>query len=71
MSPSERFERQLVDDAHRKDLSPLDRAWAYATAIININTGKSYTIKEVKEMDRSLLLNLVSTSKGGQRGGDG
>jgi len=64
LSYSKRFERQLVDDAHRRDLNPLDRAWAYATAIANINTGKNYTIKEVKEMDRIELVNLLSRNVG-------
>jgi len=49
----------------------MDRAWAYATAIVNINTGKSYTVKQVKKMDTKFLLTLVSTSQGGQRAGDG
>jgi ParB/RepB/Spo0J family partition protein len=64
LSASERFERQLIDDAHRKDLSPLDRAWAYATAIININTGKNYTVKNVKKMGREVVLNLIRVEDG-------
>jgi len=34
------------------------RAWAYATAIININTGGNYTIPEVKRMEREHLIKL-------------
>jgi len=73
LSYSKRFERQLVDDAHRRDLNPLDRAWAYATAVVNINTGKNYTIKQVKEMDRDRLVNLLTYSKvlSGKEGGKG
>ncbi len=42
----------------------MDRAWAYATAIININLeaqGKEerYTIPEVKQMEKGVLLKLV------------
>jgi hypothetical protein len=37
----------------------MKKAWAYGTAIININTGKNYTIPEVKKMDRNTLLNLI------------
>ena len=39
----------------------MKRAWAYGTAIININTGKGYTIPEVKAMPRELLINLLAT----------
>jgi len=63
LSPREHLERQLIDDAHRKDLTPLERAWAYATAIININTGGNYTIPQVKRMDRRRLLNLIDPPK--------
>lgn len=63
-----RLERQLIDDANRKDLSDMERAWAYATAIININSeaqGKKerYTILEVKKMKKDPLLKLVGVQE--------
>jgi len=41
----------------------MDRAWAYATAIVNINTGKSYTVRQIKKMDREGLLTLINPPK--------
>jgi len=67
LSEEKWFERQLADDALRKQLSTIDRAFAYATAIININTGKNYKLKDIKKMwgkDREQILNLVFTPKG-------
>lgn len=64
LSPSERFERQIVADTQRKELSPMDRAWAYATAVANINTGKDHTVKQVKGMNKETLLKLVSFGDG-------
>ena len=66
-----RLERQLIDDANRKDLSDMERAWAYATGIININLkaqGKDerYTIPQVKEMKNENLVNLIGLSVGGR-----
>lgn len=71
LKQQERFERQIIADSQRKELSPMDRAWAFTTAIVNINTGKSYTVKEIKVMDKSYLLTLADkTSPGqGQTGG--
>jgi len=57
--PEGHLERQLIDDAQHKNLSDIERVWAYATAIININTGGNYTIPEVKRMERDALLNLI------------
>lgn len=57
------LERQLSDDALRRQLSSVDRAFAYATGVVNINTGKYHTVEEVKEMwkkDKEKLLNLVT-----------
>jgi len=56
-----RLERQLIEDANRKELNVMERAWAYGTAIVNINTGENYTIEDVKEMKRELLQKLVAT----------
>jgi ParB/RepB/Spo0J family partition protein len=66
LSPSKRLERQIIADKQRKELSPMDTAWAYATAIANINTDKNYTVKEIKAMDKVLLLTLVT--KGDHKG---
>lgn len=55
----ERFERQIIADSQRKELSPMDRAWAFTTAITNINTGKNYTVKQIKAMDKNQILTLV------------
>lgn len=62
LSEEKWFERQLADDELRKKLGDLDRMWAFATGIVNINTGKFHTIKEIKEMwekDSETLLNLI------------
>ncbi|HUS49671.1 MAG TPA: ParB/RepB/Spo0J family partition protein, partial [Candidatus Paceibacterota bacterium] len=76
LNKATRLERQLIDDANRKDLSEMERAWAYATAVININLeaqGKEerHTIREVKEMDNVYLVNLLNRRIGtdGQRDG--
>ena len=61
-----RLERQLIEAV---EYSPMDRAWAYATAIININQSeKQYTIPEVKQLGRNHLLTLVDASTGGPNG---
>lgn len=49
----------------------MEKALAYGTAIVNINTGKDYTIPQVKGMEKSYLINLLSNSKGGRKGKDG
>jgi len=66
--PEGHLERQLIDDAHRKDLTPLERAWAYAAAIININIGGNFTIPEVKRMEREKLINLLTLGENSGRG---
>ena len=63
LSADVRFLRQLTDDAQRKDLSALERGWAYATAIITINTGSYHSIHEVKNMKKSYLSDLTDKSK--------
>ena len=50
---------QLIEDAQRKELSDMERAWAYATAIANINIGGNFTLKQVKEMKHGPLINLL------------
>jgi len=60
LSKSERLERQLLENEPH---SSLDRAWSYATAIININTGKDYTISDVKKMKKSRLTTLLGENK--------
>jgi len=62
LTASERLERQLIDDAHREDLDSVERAWAYGTAVININTDKNYSINEVKKMDWSRLISLLGAN---------
>jgi ParB-like chromosome segregation protein Spo0J len=64
LKPQERFERQIIADSQRKELSPMDRAWAFATAIANINTGKNYTVKQVKVMDKNQIQTFVFNPKG-------
>ncbi|WXG46489.1 MAG: ParB N-terminal domain-containing protein [Candidatus Atabeyarchaeum deiterrae] len=71
LSDQQWFERQLADDALRKSLNELDRMWAYATGVVNINSGKFHTIAEVKKMyekDREHLLSLADAKKGGEGG---
>jgi len=64
LSPSKRLERQIIADKQRKELSPMDTAWAYATAIANINTDKNYTVKEIKVMDKNQRLTLIFNPQG-------
>ena len=62
----QRLLRQLIE---AEDYSPMDRAWSYATAIININQSeKQYTIPEVKQMDRVHLTTLLDAQTGGAGG---
>lgn len=59
-----KLERQLTDDAQRKNLNSQEKVWAYTTAIANINTEGDYTIEDIKEMyksDYKLLTNLLAT----------
>jgi len=66
LNPKERFERQLIDDAHRRDMNPIDRAWAYATAVVSINTGEYHALPEVKNMDKQNLLVLIGLAYEGR-----
>jgi len=59
LSKKTRLERQLIDDAHREDLNEMEKAWAYGTAILNINTDGNYTIEDVKAMNQNTLINLL------------
>lgn len=68
---AERFERQIIADNQRKDLSPMDRTWAFATAIININTDKNYSVKDVKQMSQMQITNSLFNPKGRGRDGTG
>lgn len=62
LKQQQRFERQIIADHQRKELSPMDKAWAFATAIANINSPDgNYTVKQIKAMDKKLLLTLVAT----------
>lgn len=65
---ADRLERQLIDDAQRKELSGIERRWAYAAAVASINDPKhEYTIPEVKRLwskDRKTLVNLLRSSFG-------
>lgn len=63
-----RFERQLIE--HSEDYPTLDKAWAYGTAVVNINgevegTDRVYTVPELKEMDQGPLLNLIEVKREG------
>ena len=65
LTQSERFERQLIDDAQRKQLTPQEKVWAYATGVVNINTNGNYSISDVKQIydrDSKQLLGLIAAS---------
>lgn len=64
LTPAQRLERQIISDSQRKDLSPIDRAWAYATAIANINTGKNYTVKNLKSIKNLITLLDLGPGRG-------
>jgi len=77
LNPRVRLERQLIDDAQRKNLNDIERAWAYATAVININQEvnttngeipRIYTLPEVKAINKEHLINLLDAKKGGPNG---
>jgi len=62
LSQAKRFERQLAD--HDEDLGVVDKVWAYATGVVNINDDADYTKEDIKQMyedDYELLQNLVAT----------
>lgn len=50
LSQAKRFERQLAD--HDEELCVVDKVWAYATSVVNINANADYTKGEVKELYR-------------------
>jgi len=65
LTQSERFERQLIDDAQRKQLTPQEKVWAYVTGVVNINTNENYSISDVKQIydqDSKQLLGLIAAS---------
>lgn len=65
----ERLERQLIDDAQRRQLTPQDRVWAWATSIVNINKGENYTIDDIKKMyedNYESLASLLMLQRGGR-----
>ena len=66
MGSNKRLERQLLE---QEDYTPIDRMWAYATAIYNINSGEEKTIPQIKKMNREKLINIVFGSTGGRGGG--
>lgn len=68
LTQQEKYVRQSIDDTARKALSSMERAWLYGTMIVNINTGKNYTIEEVKEMEQKVVLSLIQLGK--KRGPD-
>jgi len=72
LTQSERFERQLIDDAQRKQLTSQEKVWAYATGVVNINTNEDYAVSDVKQIyDRSpkqLLGLIVARSERDERG---
>jgi len=65
---ADRLERQLIDDAQRKELSDIERRWAYAAAVMSINDPEhEYTVPEVKRIwktDSKKLLNSVTKLNG-------
>lgn len=68
ISTKERLERQLLESQPH---SRMDKAWSYATAIININQSeKQYTIPEVKKLDKERLLNLLTVLRPTYKLGD-
>ncbi len=48
LSQAKRFERQLAD--HDEDLGMVDKMWAYATGVMNINADAEYTKEDIKQM---------------------
>jgi len=64
LTQKERFERQLTDDAHRKELTPQERMWAYATGVVNINEKANYTVDQAKQMDKEVLSAILQRSAG-------
>jgi len=71
LSQASRFERQLAD--HDEDLSHIDKLWAYATGVVNINNDADYTkgdIKQMYENDCDRLVNLLDVSKKAGKLGD-
>jgi len=50
LSDQEWLDRQLIDDGHRKNLTPQERFWAYTTRIVNINEKANYTIDQIKKI---------------------
>lgn len=60
LSQAKRFERQLAD--HDEDLGVVDKVWAYATGVVNINANADYTKEDIKQMhenDYDRLVNLL------------
>lgn len=72
-SQHERFEKQLIDDAQKKDLTDQERVWAYATAIASINDPKhEYTVPQIKRIwskTPQTLLTLVRSGDGKNKSG--
>jgi len=70
VSIKERLERQLLES---EPYTAMDKAWGYATAIININQQqKEYSVPEVKKLEKEKLLNLITlgdTKGRGQKSG--
>lgn len=58
LSQARRFERQLAD--HDEDLSHIDKLWAYATGVVNINANADYTKEDIKKMYENDYDRLVS-----------
>jgi len=71
LTRAQRLERQLIDDALQKQLSPVARAWAYATAIININENANHTISEIKAGGNIPARVGIGDGHSGGRGGRG
>ena len=64
LSRKEKLERQLTDDAHRSDLTPQERVWAYATGVLNINEQVNYTLEQVHQMGREFLSKKLQEKPG-------
>ncbi len=62
LTSQDRLERQLLDDTH-KELTSMEKVWAYATGVASINDPKqTYTVPQIKKMwakSHQALLTLI------------
>lgn len=61
LSKAARLERQLVDDSHRQELTPIEFSWGLITALLNTsNPNTEWTISNVKETWKRKPSKIVS-----------